>query len=169
MVYDINYHNMSLISQSHKFFTEKLFQDEFIRCLKNKGYYKEHSKIEESIETKFIRSLYNKNYITSESFDELMGIQSNVEKNINNIDENKNIEELNDFKSIKENDTYEIIHEDYIDYDNIQIDGIEYYLHKNTLKIIDSSDFGEVGLWDKNKEGPSWISEDAKKTHLNKI
>ena len=153
---------MSLITQSHKFFTEKLFQQEFIRCLKKKGYYKEISKVEESIETKFIRCLYNKKYITSESFDELMGIQRGEDN-----DENRNIEELNDFKSIKENDTYEIIHEDYIDYDNIQIDGIEYYLHKNTLKIIDSSDFGEMGSWDKNKGGPSWISEDAKNKHLH--
>lgn len=150
---------MSLISQSHKFFTEKLFQGEFIRCLKNKGYYKDHT-IEESIETRFIRCLYNKNYISRESFNELMGDQNNIGKK--EYDENR-IEKVNDFKSIKENDTYEIIHEDYIDYDNIQIDGKEYYLHKKTLKIIDSSDFGEMGFWDKKTGEPIWISSENEK------
>ena len=155
---------MSLISQATRFFNDKLFQDEFIRKLESKGHIRNKNT---QLENKFILSLYEKAYITKKSFNELVDVPI---KTIEVEDESVERGIINDFESIKhKDDTYEIIHEDYIDYDNIQIDGLEYYLHKISLSIVDSLDFGDMGVWDKSKECPKWESEVEEKKHLSKI
>ena len=152
---------MSLITQANQFFNDKLFQEEFIRSLESKGYLKKETKETNKLVDDFIQCLYEKKYITKKSFIELTG-DSPKQK----LDERKNY----DFESIKDEDvTYEIIHEDYIDYDNIQIDGIEYYLHKISLIIVDSSDFGDMGVWSRDLEGPEWKSAEEEKKHLLKV
>ena len=159
---------MSLITQANQFFNDKLFQEEFIRSLESKGYLKKETK--ETKETKklvddFIQCLYKKKYITKKSFIELTGDSPNQK-----LDEKVYERKTYDFESIKDkDDTYEIIHEDYIDYDNIQIDGIEYYLHKISLIIVDSSDFGDMGVWSRDLERPEWKSDEEETKHLLKV
>lgn len=78
------------------------------------------------------------------------------------------VEELEE-KSAIENETYEIIDEEYIDYENIQIDGVEYYLHKENLSIVDVCDFRDMGHWDREKCGPVFLNSECSERHSSRI
>jgi hypothetical protein len=78
------------------------------------------------------------------------------------------VEELEEKSAIK-NETYEITDEGYIDYENIQIDGVEYYLHKENLSIVDVYDFRDMGFWDKEKCGIVFLNSGCSERHSSRI
>ena len=78
------------------------------------------------------------------------------------------VEELEE-KSAIENETYEITDEEYIDYENIQIDGVEYYLHKENLSIVDVCDFRDMGHWDREKCGPVFLNSECSERHSSRV
>jgi len=78
------------------------------------------------------------------------------------------VEEIEEEIEIK-NETYEITDEEYIDYENIQIDGVEYYLHKENLSIVDVYDFRDMGFWDKEKCGIVFLNSECSERHSSRV
>ena len=55
------------------------------------------------------------------------------------------------------------------DYQMVNIDGIDYYQNIKTKMIIDTNDFGELGVWNAQKSHIDFISEEHMKFHKLKL
>ena len=141
-----------------------------------------------------VKALFMKKYITKETYDSILEeygqekkkacqkkltqkkkvCQKGVVKKkakLGEIKENpliEMVEELEEKSAIK-NETYEITDEGYIDYENIQVDGVEYYLHKENLSIVDVYDFRDMGHWDREKSGPVFLNSECSERHSSRI
>ena len=141
-----------------------------------------------------VKALFMKKYITKETYDSILeeyGQEKNKacqkkltqKKNVcqkgvvkkkaklGEIKENPLIEMVEELeeKSAIENETYEITDEEYIDYENIQVDGVEYYLHKKDFSIVDVYDFRDMGHWDKEKCGIVFLNSECSERHSSSI
>ena len=96
-----------------------------------------------------------------------------VKKNVKlgEIVENPLIEMVEEYeeKSAIKNETYEITDEEYIDYENIQVDGVEYYLHKKDFSIVDVYDFRDMGHWDKETCGIVFLNSECSERHSSRV
>jgi len=86
---------------------------------------------------------------------------------LDEIVENPLIEMVEEYeeKSDIKNETYEITDEEYIDYENIQVDGVEYYLHKKDFRIVDVYDFRDMGHWDKETCRIVFLNSECSERH----
>lgn len=178
-------------------FAEQLIKDNFLEALKEKGYIKcsSKNKSESKLENKstfcgdLLKTLFTKKYITKETYDSILeeyGQEKSRKKNkiskkkevihkkkamLGEIVENPLIEMIEEYeeKSAIKNETYEITHEEYIDYENIQVDGVEYYLHKKNMSIVDVCDFRDIGHWDKEKCGIVFLNSDCSERHSSRV
>lgn len=55
------------------------------------------------------------------------------------------------------------------DYQMVNIDGIDYYQNIKTKMIIDTNDFGELGVWNAQKSHIDFISDEHMKFHKLKL
>jgi hypothetical protein len=51
------------------------------------------------------------------------------------------------------------------DYNLVNIEGVDYYQNIKTGMVIDTNDFGELGIWNVDKNNIDFISEDHMKFH----
>ncbi len=142
-----------------------------------------------------VKALFMKKYITKETYDSILEEYGQEKKKacqkkvtekkkvtpknktvkkkvkLGEIKENPLIEMVEELeeKSAIENETYEITDEAYIDYENIQIDGVEYYLHKENFSIVDVYDFRDMGHWDKEKCGAVFLNTECSERHSSRI
>ena len=114
----------------------------------------------------FLKLLVKKKYIKRETY-------LNLYQSSNSNENNKLIKASNIIHKNNKTDegTYVITNKKYIDYENVNIDGIEYYYHKNTKELIDSSDFRKMGHWCISTGKPLWnsIENEIKHNHNPKI
>lgn len=174
-------------------FLEALKEKGYIKCSsKNKS----ESKLENKSTfcEDLLKALFMKKYITKETYDSILEeygqekkkacqkkvtqkkkvCQKGVVKKkamLGEIVENPLIEMIEEYeeKSAIKNETYEITHEEYIDYENIQVDGVEYYLHKKNMSIVDVCDFRDIGHWDKEKCGIVFLNSDCSERHSSRV
>lgn len=188
----------TIFNLAAKHFTEQSIKDDFLEALKEKGYIKdmEQNKDKDQCNGKddskkvsatfcgdLVKALFMKKYITKETYDSILeeygqekkkACQKKVVKKkakLGEIKENPLIEMVEELeeKSAINNETYEITDEEYIDYENIQIDGVEYYLHKENLSIVDVCDFRDMGHWDREKCGPVFLNSECSERHSSRI
>lgn len=178
-------------------FTEQSIKDDFLEALKEKGYItgpsKDKSESKEVNKATFcgdlLKALFTKKYITKETYDcilEEYGRKKPGKKNkispkkevthkknvkLDEIVENPLIEMVEEYeeKSAIKNETYEITDEEYIDYENIQVDGVEYYLHKKDFSIVDVYDFRDMGHWDKETCGIVFLNSECSERHSSRV
>lgn len=188
----------TIFNLAAKHFTEQSIKDDFLEALKEKGYIKDMGQNKSKDDSKKVRAtfcgdlvkaLFMKKYITKETYDSILeeyGQEKKVTEKkkvtqkkkvvkkkakLGEIKENPLIEMVEELeeKSAIENETYEITDEEYIDYENIQIDGVEYYLHKENLSIVDVYDFRDMGHWDREKCGPVFLNSECSERHSSRI
>ena len=165
--------------------------------IKDKGKYKDTAQnkckdVSKKVSVNFcgdlVKALFMKKYITKETYDSILEEYGKEKKKacqkkacqkktvkkkvkLGEIKENpliEMVEELEEKSAIK-NETYEITDEEYIDYENIQIDGVEYYLHKENLSIVDVYDFRDMGHWDREKCGPVFLNSECSERHSSRV
>ena len=141
-----------------------------------------------------VKALFMKKYITKETYDSILEEYGQEKKKacqkkvaekkkvcqnktvkkkakLGEIKENPLIEMVEELeeKSAIENETYEITDEEYIDYENIQVDGVEYYLHKKDFSVVDVYDFRDMGHWDKEKCGIVFLNSECSERHSSRV
>lgn len=185
----------TIFNLATKHFTEQSIKDDFLEALKEKGYIKDKQygnadskKVSTTFCGDLVKALFMKKYITKETYDSILeeygqekkkACQKKVCQNktikkkvkLGEIKENPLIEMVEELeeKSAIENETYEITDEGYIDYENIQIDGVEYYLHKENLSIVDVCDFRDMGHWDREKSEPVFLNPECSERHSSRV
>lgn len=140
-----------LIKNCEKLFSEDIILEQFINTCIQKGY------IEKKFQSK-IQGILNK----KDSFPKKKSLKTIKEKEISNKSVQRNL-------VIKEDCEYDVNFPIIQDYFIINIDGIDYYQNKKSGMIIDTNDFGELGLWNKTEEAIDFISEDHRNFHSIKL
>ena len=176
--------DLSLFNNASKYFTQEVIENEFLNILQKKGYI-QSNRVEFC--GGFLKKLYNKKYIDKKTYNNILeyygkkkifkkskGLEGTNKpggvKKLEGIIENRLMEMVEEkIEETIENETYDIIDEDYIDYENIQIDGVEYYLHKETFNIVDVKDYRDMGYWDKEKCAHSFIDRVCSERHSSRI
>ena len=185
----------TIFNLATKHFTEQSIKDDFLEALKEKGYIKGHcngkdnsKKVKATFCGDLVKALFMKKYITKETYDCILEEYGQEKKKacqkktcqtktikkkvkLGEIKENPLLEMVENYeeKTAIKNETYEITDKEYIDYENIQIDGVEYYLHKENLSIVDVYDFRDMGHWDKEKCEPVFLNSECSERHSSRI
>ena len=147
---------MNVFKESQKYFTKEIIEEQIIKSIEEKIYLYNERFIKD-----FIDKLYEKKYINKKSYNELLGLNEIEMK------EDKNEIYNEDLSNVKE--VIKEIEEEYFDYENININGYIYYLHKENMHLVDSEDYEEMGHWDKNRNVPIWRDEDTSMKHQRNI
>jgi len=164
----------SIFTLAEKHFPKEVIQANFLEALKRKGYINE---TKPEFCGDFLKILFKKKYVDKKTYNSILNYygKSNLakggdKKSLVDIRENPLIEMVEESieKDVK-NETYEITDKEYIDYENIQIDGVEYYIHKENMNIVDVYDFRDMGTWDKGKCGIIFINNECSERHSSRV
>ena len=139
----------------------------FIDCLKEKSYYNDKrdylTDTEIQLKQKFLKCLVDKKYITQKKYKEIWNDLFKEKSVFIQIREEKEEEVII-------NDSYDIHEEEYVsDYENVHIDGLEYYCHKIRNTIVDNNDYAEVGIWDRSSQKIKFHSDEFLERHTRRM
>tara|TARA_Y100000996_G_scaffold380988_1_gene335237 strand:+ start:822 stop:1331 length:510 start_codon:yes stop_codon:yes gene_type:complete len=163
----------TLFDSAKKYFLIKDIEGLFIEDLQCKRYL---NKQRETISCdEFLKILLKKKYISKSIYNRICSYY-NEKGNLETIKENRLIEladtileNTGQVNETCENETYEIMDKDYIDYDSISIDGIEYYIHRKNMNLVDPIDFGDMGYWDKEQGREVFKDKGCREKHYQRV
>ena len=142
----------SLIKQAERLFTEETIMKHFVeRCIQ-KGY----------IEKKHKYKILNGD-VGCQIKSKKNTKPKNLSRKLDTIIERETEEKETIF--VKDDCEYELNIPIVPDYNLVNIEGVDYYQNIKTGMVIDTNDFGELGIWNLDKNNIDFISEDHLKFH----
>ena len=140
-----------LIKDAEKLFTQEIIMKHFIeRCIQ-KGYIEKKHKYK--ILKGDVTKIKSKKNIKPEK----------ISRKLDTIIEREIEEKETIF--VKDECEYELNIPIVPDYNLVNIEGVDYYQNIKTGMVIDTNDFGELGIWNVDKNHIDFISEDHLKFH----
>tara|TARA_Y100000817_G_scaffold307166_2_gene293305 strand:- start:1840 stop:2277 length:438 start_codon:yes stop_codon:yes gene_type:complete len=127
--------------------TKEGIEGNFIDRLRCRGYLNQGKKVTDK-HISFIKELFIKGYINQDKYNKIYNYYQD-NKTVKMSD--KKVKCKSEVNINESKETYEILEDEYIDYESVQIDGKEYYLHKENMNIINITDYGDMGYWDRTK------------------
>ena len=153
---------MNIIKEAKKAFNRDILEHQFIECLKKKGYYNNI----ETIEEVFLRCLVSKGYLEVSKYNCIINEMISGKSIENKSTLPKDVQRVQ-FKECV--DTYEIDDERFIDYESVQIEGLEYYFNKGNLKIAENVNFSDIGVWDSHDQKITFDKKEDRLYHIKRV
>ena len=150
---------MNIIHEAKSLFNKQLIELHFINCLKERGYYNRNN--DYNNERLFLKCLLKKDYIDQRKYNEIICELDSLTIKTFNKELRVNFNE--------EVDTYDISNNNFIDYESVHIEGIEYYFNESNFKVAENVNFSDIGLWNSDIEEIEFTKEEDRMGHIGRV